>query len=401
MSSSEKLPALRGVEVRPFRRADGETYFALMDPFEIAPEPIAVSAAGYFVLAHLDGEHTCDEICAVFRAQTGTDLPVAEVRKLVDVLEQGLYLSGPRVAAALQARREAYLAQPTRDSRGRYPSAAALRKAIRAMLDGCPVPALDPIRGLIAPHLDYPRGGPCYAEAYAALARQKPADRYVVLGTNHRGRSTAVVATRKDFQTPLGTVPTDRTFIDALELQLGVSICEAEDDHATEHSVELQVNILQTIHADAAFELVPVLCPDVCGRSGTAPASGEGPDVDEFAEALRTCVAESPGRTVLIAGADLSHVGQAFGDADPTTAEFLDAVGAFDRDVLSMLERRDDSGFLSAIRAKQNETRVCSAGCLYALVRALPGRPFRLLRYHQAVDLPGETHVTCAAAVIT
>ena len=51
------------------------------------------------------------------------------------------------------------------------------------------------VRGLVAPHVDYARGAPCYASAYGVLVGRRPPDRIVVLGTNHFGRSTSVVAT--------------------------------------------------------------------------------------------------------------------------------------------------------------------------------------------------------------
>jgi hypothetical protein len=64
------------------------------------------------------------------------------------------------------------------------------------------------------------------------------------------------------------------------------------------------------------------------------------------------------------------------------------------------LVRDDLAGYLATLHDNENSTRVCSTGCLFALRRALPGGTWRLLRYHQAVDLDAETHVTCAAAVV-
>src|SRR4029079_11601775 len=116
------------------------------------------------------------------------------------------------------------------------------------------------LAGLIAPHLDYPRGTPCYADAYGVLATMPPPKRVVILGTNHFGRASSSVATRKDFQTPLGTTRTDREFIAALEQSCGSDLCEHEFDHLREHSVELQVLVLQHLFGANSFTIVPVLC---------------------------------------------------------------------------------------------------------------------------------------------
>lgn len=257
------------------------------------------------------------------------------------------------------------------------------------------------VRGLIAPHLDYPRGAPCYADAYATLRHVAPADRYVILGTNHAGRSAAVVATRKDFETPLGVAPVDAAFVDRLEARLGVDLCVAEDDHDIEHSVELQVHMLQVVQPERPFRIVPVLCPSPCGPTGLTPADGTGPDLDALADALSEELTADAERTVLIAGADLSHVGQRFGDPEVTTPEFLKDVEEVDRGLLRQLEKGATDDFVGRLAETDNPTRVCSAGCLYALMRALPGGTCRVMRYHQAVDMEQETHVTCAAGVVS
>jgi hypothetical protein len=399
--SDNKLPALRPVEILPFRRADGEVYFALHDPAQLAPQSIAISVAGYFVLAHLDGEHSPADVQAAFRAQTGLELPEREIMKLVEALDEGLFIRGERAERALAQRRESYRAAPVRDNRDRYRDARALRSEIDELLAAGAVAPVKHVRGLVAPHLDYTRGAPCYADAYATLAAAPPAERYVILGANHAGQSMSVVATTKDFRTPLGAAATDREFIHSVEERLGSSLCAHEDDHLHEHSVELQVHVLQVVLEGRPFEIVPILCPDVCGVTGTAPADGAGPDLRDFAQALGALIAKSDKRTVVVAGADLSHVGRRFGDEQPSSPEFLEEVAAADQNLLALLEARRDEEFFASLRATVNPTRICSTGCLFALLHALPGRPLRVLSYHQAVDMAAETHVTCAAAVVT
>ena len=134
--------------------------------------------------------------------------------------------------------------------------------------------------------------------------------------------------------------------------------------------------------------------------TGTAPADGNGADLGEFADALAEMIASDHARTVVIASADFSHVGQRFGDEDPTTEDFLANVGLYDRKLLSLIEEREDDAFVSAVRVADNRTRICSVGCVYALLRALPTRPAQIIRYHQAVDMDEETNVTCCAAAI-
>lgn len=400
MEVTQKLPPVRPLEVAPFRNDKNELYFALHDLTQVAPRPIAVSPLAYFVLTQLDGESTCQDIQAAFLKRFGQIITIDQIEQMITTLDQALMLESAGFERAYAIQRDQYLAAETRDNRHRYPPAPALRSEIEQVLSSGSAAPLTDLRGVIVPHLDYERGGRCYADAYATLAQAPPAQRYVILGTNHFGRSTSVVATTQDFETPLGRVTTDRGFIDQLEATLGQPLCEHQFDHNAEHSVELQVHVLQVCQAQQPFVIVPVLCPDPTGPTGTASCDQRGPDLADFAAALAGLLAGDGRRTVLIAAADLSHVGQHFGDQQPATPAFLEQVQRRDRQLLELLEQRQEQTFLETLRAAENPTRICSAGCIYALLRALPHQPCRVLRYHQAVNMTAGTHVACAAAVV-
>jgi len=395
----QPLPALRPVEITPIRGAgDEELRYVLYDRTQVAPNGVAVSPAGYFVLAHLDGKRTCADIQAAFRQYTGMHLPEEQILHLVRVLDDALLLHGERYERAYEQRRAEYRAAPCRDNRDRYPSADTLKKEIETLLAQGHAADVPTVRGLIVPHLDYARGTPCYADGYATLARSGLAERYVILGTNHFGRSEDPVATTKDFRTPLGDVPTDRAFLARLEAHLGQSLTEQELDHAAEHSVELQVHVLQVLHGSQPLAIVPLLCPSPCVDQATQ-AEHRRSRLRALADAIRTLLARDPLRTVVIAGADLSHMGQRFGDMGPITPPILEVVGQADRQLLRLLEERNEEEFVRRLTVFDNPTRICSVGCMYVLAHVLPGRPCRVLRYHQAVDYESHTHVTCAAVV--
>ena len=398
--SDPALPALRNVDVLPIQDEEGNPRFVLRDPSQVSPHAMAVSAPGYFVLAHLDGGHTCAAIQQAFLHQFGAMVSPEDVLELVEALDEALLLRTPRYEAAYAAARDAYLAQDARDNRQRWPDGDTLRTELDSCLAAGAAVAVGDLRGIVAPHLDYQRGGPCYADAYAALRAAGPAERYVILGTNHFGRSRAVTATSKDFITPLGRVGNDRALLERIEAALGASLRTHEFDHDREHSIELQVHLLQTLFPNQDFEIAALLCPDPAGPTGACPADGEGPDLDEFIAALRTALAADRKPTVLIASADLSHVGMHFGDEQPTTDEFLGGVGANDRRLLEMLVERREADFVADVARMENHTRICSVGCIYTLLRTVPGAQCRLLRYHQAANREAETTVTCAALVV-
>jgi AmmeMemoRadiSam system protein B len=400
MNEDQPLPAVRPLQVTPHAGEDGRLAFILHDVLQIAPGSLAVSPTAYFLMTRLDGTHSIKDLQAAFQAETAlADLPAEEIQHLVSALDQYGLLETPRFHAALEARQREYRAASTHDIRPRWPGADLLGPAISDLLAGATPQFTGEIRGLIAPHLDYQRGAPCYAAAYAVLAQAPPADRYVILGTNHFGRARGPVATAKDFETPFGMVTTDRTFIKQLAERLNSDLCQCDMDHTIEHSVELQVMLLQRCLPASGFAIVPILCPDVCGLSPDDGATETAHEVARLADALKSLIADDPLRTIFIAGADLSHVGLAFGDEAPATPESLADVERTDQSLLDHLLRQDHARFRDELRISANPTRVCSTGCLYAISRALSDCQCHLLAYHQAVDARTDTNVTSAAAV--
>lgn len=391
--SDAPLPPMRPVDVTPFEGDNGEPYFALVDQLQIATRPLAVSYPAVFILAHLDGETSCEQIRGAFARHFGLRIEDEQILSLVRTLDEHLYLANDRFEAAYRERAAAYAAAEVRDNTHRYPPADELRAQIRQTLGEVPPAGGKPPAGLVAPHLDYPRGGPCYRDAYHALGREPHATRFVILGTNHFGRSLSAVATRKDFLTPLGRVETDRAFLERVAERVGEGLFEREFDHAAEHSIELQIHILQELCGDRPMRIVPILCPDPT-RMIIEPTT------PQVARALADLLAEDDEPTVVIAGADLSHVGRHFGDPQQADERRLAQVARHDRHLLDLLVQRKEQDFLETLDGCDNATRICSIGCLYATFRALPQARAKLLRYHQATDFESDTHVSCAAMVL-
>ncbi len=399
---SGRRPRLRPVEVHPHPDEPGSMVL-VHDPSGLAEGVLSMSLPALQILSLFDGERTLDEIHSAFTERHGEVLERDTLRDMIGHLESAYFLEGAVFEEHYGTLLEDYRSAPTR--RMNEPNGFGL--------DGDDVPTaltrLLPwetngssaarIVGLIAPHLDYPRGRPCYIKAYSALSTQKHIRRYVILGTNHFGRSASVVATGNDFETPLGTSKVDVAFLEELERRCGESLRHYELDHLREHSIELQVLLLQQLFGSDAFQIVPFACPSPCGPSGTAPYDGVGVDLRDFALALGELVAEDDTPTCIIAGADLSHVGKFFGDTDELSDEFLQRARDRDRKVLNHIEGNRPDELVAQVAGDDNPTRVCSAGCIYALMTALPDASVRLLDYHQAVNLEASCAVTCAAAV--
>lgn len=401
MSGSVGPPKLRPLQFKASTRFPGG--YEILDPSGISTSVLSVSGPTAVVLSHMDGHRSRADIQANFLRRFGRMLYSEDLERLIGQFDEAGFLEGPsfdrHVAELTRQYREAP-ARPLNDESSLGAPVGELGSFLAAMLDGSlkrDSTADRQILGIVAPHLDYARGAPCYSSAYGRLADRTNATRFVILGTNHFGRASTVVGTRKDFATPFGTVPCNRGLVSRLEEHCGVDLCEGEFDHAREHSVELQVVLLKHVMGDRAFEIVPFLCPDPCADAWEGAGNRRGSHLRRFAEGLRQALDDDPS-IFLIAGADLSHVGRYFQDERELDAESLARVESSDRGALAQIEASEPESFLTCVSGTANATHICSVGCIFTLATALVGRARpRLLRYHQAVTQEAENCVTCAA----
>ncbi len=62
------------------------------------------------------------------------------------------------------------------------------------------------LKGVIAPHIDFQRGGFCYAFAHREIWEKNSSHCFIIFGTAHTLMEHPFCLTRKEFITPLGTL---------------------------------------------------------------------------------------------------------------------------------------------------------------------------------------------------
>ncbi|MGB0716892.1 MAG: AmmeMemoRadiSam system protein B [Phycisphaerae bacterium] len=402
---AEFRPRLRPIEAFPLPSDDDEGgKYALRDASGLSDAYLTVTEGALQVIALVNGERNIDDIRSAFQDATGFEIDQDTVAHMFDQLDTAHFLEGASFESFYSERHQEYVDCGVRvmtDAEGLGVDAKG--QIFDSMLTGAvAIDDVDPasIRGLVAPHLDYPRGAPCYAISYNTLRRRPTPDRVIILGTNHFGRSASVVATASSFETPLGMTAVDLDFLERLESRCG-PLRRFEMDHAREHSIELQVAWLQHLFGADRFQILPALCPDPCGPTGTAPYDGDGVDLADFAQAIGDLMEADGKDTLLIAGADLSHVGRSFGDDRDIDAGFLAEVEAKDRASLMALVQHGPQAFVAEVAKDDNPTRICSAGCIFAVATALQGKTATLGGYHQAATPENDTCVSCTSMVFT
>ena len=192
------MPVPERPQLRPYLAASPEDRnrrrFILHDLLRLNGAALRVTAPELEWVQLFDGTRTLREIQAeAIRQAGGLIVPLEVFTRLASELDEALFLEGPRYKAAVDdpVRRPscigAYEADPD-----------ALRRQVEKLFTGPGGPGLprqgrsdDGLRALLAPHIDYARGGKTYAWGYKVLAERTPASLFVIVGTSHYSATAA------------------------------------------------------------------------------------------------------------------------------------------------------------------------------------------------------------------
>lgn len=408
MDSADR-PRLRALEAFPVEQ-DGERLIALRDPSGFTEQVVLLPIPALDIVSLFDGEHSVAEIHGVVSARHGRGAPgLDEIAGFAARLDEAGFLDSARFAERRRGIEERWLSSPSRPAAHAGGAYAGDADELRSQIDGFFVDPEGPgfpeagaarpgLRGLIAPHIDFHRGGPTYAWAYRALLERADADLFVVLGTCHGGMADPFTATLKPYDTPLGPAEADRGFFEALQRRYRHDLLASETAHRSEHSVEFQAVMLRRVLGGRRpFTILPVLASFLHEAVWTGTPPEADARVPRFLDSLADSIAGSSLKVCVIASVDLAHVGPRFGDAEPNTPASLERVGREDRAMLEPVIAADPAAFYESVAADGDSRRICGLSPIYAFLRALPDTRGELLRYSQWPDQQGAV-TFCAAA---
>jgi AmmeMemoRadiSam system protein B len=325
-------------------------------------------------LALCDGTRDLSALQASLAVRYGLRVGPGELERLVAMLDEALLLENERSAQAMAQALEDYRQAPCRPPTGAGRSYPADAGELRLMLDrylgviddgGTPFDG----RGLISPHIDYPRGGPVYAAVWRRAAEAaRAADLVVILGTDHYGDAPFTL-TRQSYATPFGVLPTAREAVDVLAETVGEEAAFAgELYHRSEHSIELAAVWLHHVREGEPCEAVPVLCGSF-GRfiRGEADPTDD-PVLVALVDGIRQVTAGR--RALVVAAADLAHVGPAF-DGAPVDLVARAQLQTADDELIEQMCAGDAEGFLQTIGRVEDRNNVCGLPPIYVALRAL------------------------------
>jgi len=401
-------PKLRSVNAFPVK-ASGQSYICLQDPQNISEKALFLPPQTYFVVSLLDGRHSIVDIQAEFMRQFGDFLFTEKVEEILGQLDQNLFLESERFQEASRQVCDRFKRSPSREAAFAGKSYETDPRELRIQLESyfnnphgpgsLGERALrDGLKAIVAPHIDFQRGGFCYAFAHRELWERSTARCFIVFGIAHGGIDHPFSLTKKDFITPLGKLETDQELIGDIQSRCPYDLFHDEAAHRSEHSVEFQCLFLRFLYPEPApIKIVPVLC----GSFHEAMQQGISPielkPVRQFIDALRNSVSRRGEEVCYIVSADLAHVGLQFGDERGVGEYDLRVLEEADREMLGHVEKMDGEGFWSFISGERDRRKICGLPAIYTLLRVLEAKEGSLLKYGQAYSRETESVVTFAS----
>ncbi len=246
-----------------------------------------------------------------------------------------------------------------------------LRAQLREMLDAVPEKPLEGVCALVLPHAGYRYSGPTAAHGVRQV-QGRPFDRVVVIGPSHRRHmeNLAHLSPVTHFATPLGEVPLDAEFMDALRKHACFGSLPGVDEE--EHSVQIEVPFLQA--ALGPFKLVPV----VVGRLDAQTARAMGGILAGMIDA----------RTLVVASSDFTHYGENYGYV-PFKDDIEENIRKLDLGAFEAIKSGRADTFYAYVA--KSGTTICGRQAVRVLIEMLPrGSKFHLVKYDTSGRVAGD-----------
>lgn len=407
MDATYTRPKLRWpLDIRMLNLGDQDA-LVIQCPIGISAAPLVLMPQFAPVVVQLDGVKTSDEIVSHFASQ---GLTHEILRQLIQQLDDNLFMANARFFAAEKLAKDAFSSSPVRSPAlvGRaYPAG---REELAGMVRGY-MQRFDPpehkreMACLIAPHIDYARGGKCYGGVYPRLSESR-ADTYVLIGTAHQYSRRIFHLCAKDFESPMGSHPCDQEFVTELANRFGVERAFADQYlHRREHSLELQLPFLSVVQPGTS--VVPILVGSYHPMLEAMRYPNEWEEYETFAGALTEILKKrlaGGSKIAFLAGVDMAHVGRSFGDQGALSPERMREIAQRDQHYLNAIERSDHKALFDHIAEDQDARRICGFPTMYLVLDVMNRLGWKsdvdIVGYDQAVDYQTDCAVTFAGVAM-
>ncbi len=369
---------LREIQTQPIV-VKGQPGVVLTDPLGIGQKSLFIPGSLAYLLMLMDGTRDIGTLKTGFELRTGNALNNSVLEQFVSQLDDALFLENERFSRAYEVALNNYRSAASRPPvlRGKcYPAGARelsayLQRYFDRLTDE-DITDWSEVKGLVCPHIDFERGGHIYAEVWAkAKAAVREAELVVILGTDHSEGQGRVTLTRQNYQTPWGVIPTAQDVVDELAKEINDGAFACELNHRGEHSIEAALIWLHYLLGERTCHIVPVLCgsfqPFIERGESPAKASHIAATVEVLKKVCETR------RTIIVAAADLAHMGPVFGD--PASLDLIGRARMIKQDeaLINIISRGNAEDFFAEISREKDRRHVCGLPPIYIALSILAG----------------------------
>jgi AmmeMemoRadiSam system protein B/AmmeMemoRadiSam system protein A len=246
-----------------------------------------------------------------------------------------------------------------------------LRREVQAYIDSVNPRPVENLIGLLLPHAGYRYSGRVAAQGIKLL-EGKTYKRVIVLGPSHKVALVDSVSLpdATHLETPLGQMELD---VDAISnLWKRDTFQSHPDAHVGEHSVEIELPLLQEVLGD--FKLIPVVCGRLSEQSAKVVAAGLLPLLDA--------------ETLLVVSSDFTHYGAGFGYV-PFEDNIEQNIRSLDMGAFRLIEQKKLGEFMQYIQ--NTGATICGRSTIAILLALMADEAkVRLLKYDTSGNLTGD-----------
>ncbi len=147
------------------------------------------------------------------------------------------------------------------------------------------------VKGVVSPHAGYIYSGKVAVQVFSQI---EIPETVVLIGPNHTGRGKRfALYPDGSWKTPLGNIKIDKELSESI-LKNSELITEDEQAHLYEHSIEVQLPIMQYFRKD--FKIVPI-----------AVTQADMESCKKIASAITDAIKDSKKQVLIVASSDMTH----------------------------------------------------------------------------------------------
>lgn len=379
---------------------DHPGFVVLWDQLRLSDQQQRLTLLELEVVRLFDGERSLADVqAAAVRQSGGQLLPLTTFLALAERLDSALFLDSPRYRARVTG--------PVREPSciGCYEGDPdRLRAQLGRLFTDPGGPGLPGegkpdgrLRAALLPHIDYGRGGVSYGWGFKEVAERTDASLFVIIGTSHYSPARYTL-TRQNFKSPLGVVPTDQEYIDRLTAHYGAGLFDDDLAHLPEHSIELEVVLLQYLYEHRRpIRIVPLLVGSFHDCIAHQGEPGGREDIGRMVTALRAAEAATPEPICYIISGDLAHIGPKFGDRAPVDETQLSHSRRQDEALIEQAAAVAPQQYFRTIADEGDRRRICGLPPTWTVLEAVRPSSGKLLHYDQYVHPRGYESVSFAS----